>query len=139
VSGTAAIGVRLPDTDGARFAVAGLHSGPEGTYLLVVTWGLRPLPHRVPPGLEGDAGFSWWLRDDAGGWHLAAITEAVPVSEVTVLRLALLPPLTFATSALTAEVTGPSARMTAPLPLRWDLWRLPHAHSVPQAPVTALA
>ena len=60
---------------GARFAVAGLHSGPAGTHLHVVARGLRALPQRVQPGLEGDAGFSWWLRDDAGGWHLGAIDE----------------------------------------------------------------
>lgn len=119
VSGTATIGLRLPDLDGARFAVAGLHSGPAGTHMHVVARGLRPLPLRVPPGLEGDAGFSWWLRDDAGGWHLGAIEEATPVAAETVLRMALLPPLTLRTTTLTAEVTGPSARVTTTVPVRW--------------------
>jgi hypothetical protein len=118
-SGTATIGAGLPDLDGARFAVAGLHSGPAGTHLHVVARGLRPLPHRVPPGLEGDTGFSWWLRDDSGGWHLGAIEEAIPVAAETVLRMAMLPPLTHRTATLTAEVTGRSARITAALPVRW--------------------
>lgn len=119
VSGTATIGVRLPDLDGARFAVAGLHSGPSGTHMHVVARGLRPLPLRVPPGLEGDAGFSWWLRDDAGGWHLGAIEEAIPAAAETVLRMSLLPPLTLRTTTLTTEVTGPSARVTTTVPVRW--------------------
>lgn len=119
-AGTAAIGARLPELDGVRFAVAGLHSGPAGTHLHVVARGLRPLPSRVPPGLESDAGFSWWLRDDSGGWHLCAITEASPAGAETVLRMAVLPPLSYRTAALTAEVTGVSARVTAAaLPVRW--------------------
>jgi hypothetical protein len=119
VSGTAAIGAPLPELDGAQFAVAGLHSSPAGTYLHVVARGLRPLPHRVPPGFEGDAGFSWWLRDDLGSWHLGSIEEASPAAAETVLRMALLPPLTHRTASLTAEVTGLSARTTATLPVRW--------------------
>ncbi|HEX6452639.1 MAG TPA: hypothetical protein VF060_24665 [Trebonia sp.] len=118
-SGTATIGAGLPDLDGARFAVAGLHSGPAGTHLHVVARGLRPLPHRVPPGFEGDTGFSWWLRDDSGGWHLGAIEEAIPVAAETVLRMAMLPPLTHRTATLTAEVTGRSTRVAAALPVRW--------------------
>jgi hypothetical protein len=119
VSGTAAIGARLAELDGAQFAVAGLHSGPAGTHLHVVARGLRPLPHRVLPGLEGDAGFSWWLRDDLGGWHLGSIDEASPAAAETMLRMALLPPLTHRTANLTAEVSGLSARATATLPVRW--------------------
>ncbi|MBO0819895.1 MAG: hypothetical protein J2P26_03485, partial [Nocardiopsaceae bacterium] len=120
VSGTASIGVPTAAIDGVRFAVAGLHSDPNSTHLLVIARGLSPLPQRVPPGLEGDAGFSWWLRDDAGGWHLAVIDEAIPAAaEETVLRMALLPPLAFAATALIAEITGPSARVTITLPLRW--------------------
>lgn len=118
-SGTAAIGARLPEVDGTRFAVAGLHTGPGGTHLHVVARGLRPLPHRVPPGLGSDAGFSWWLRDDAGGWHLCAIEEASAAAAETVLRMAVLPPLSYRTATLTAEVTGVSARVTATLPVRW--------------------
>jgi hypothetical protein len=133
-SGTATIGAGLPDLDGARFAVAGLHSGPAGTHLHVVARGLRPLPHRVPPGLEGDTGFSWWLRDDSGGWHLGAIEEAIPVAAETVLRVAMLPPLTHHTATLTAEVTGRSARVAAALPVRWLALLWWHDEHCPQIP-----
>jgi hypothetical protein len=135
VAGTAAIGVVLPALDGARFAVAGLHSGGPGTFMHVVAEGLRPVsrrPQRALPGALGalgspweaapavDAGFSWWVRDDAGGWHLGAIEEVNPVGgREGLLRMALLPPLGHCTAALSLEVSGPAQQVTANLPVRW--------------------
>jgi hypothetical protein len=146
VAGTAAIGVVLPALDGARFAVAGLHSGGPGTFLHVVAEGLRPVPRRprgLPwapgaPGASGtlgalgslgaaweaapavDAGFSWWVRDDEGGWHLGAIEEVNPVGgREGLLRMSLLPPLGHCTAALSLEVSGPAQQVTAHLPVRW--------------------
>jgi hypothetical protein len=138
VAGTAAIGVVLPALDGARFAVAGLHSGGPGTFLHVVAEGLRPMPRRPARGLPWapgapralgsaweaapavDAGFSWWVRDDAGGWHLGAIEEVNPVGgSEGLLRMSLLPPLGQCTAALSLEVSGPAQQVTAHLPVRW--------------------
>jgi hypothetical protein len=135
VAGTAAIGVVLPALDGARFAVAGLHSGGTGTFLHVVAEGLRPVPRHPQrgfpwgPGALGspweaapavDAGFSWWVRDDAGGWHLGAIEEVNPVGgREGLLRMALLPPLGHCTAALSLEVSGPAQQVTANFPVRW--------------------
>jgi hypothetical protein len=138
VAGTAAIGVVLPALDGARFAVAGLHSGGPGTFLHVVAEGLRPVARRPQralawaPGSSGalgsaweaapavDAGFSWWVRDDAGGWHLGAIEEVNPIGgREGLLRMTLLPPLGHCTAALSLEVSGPVQQVTANLPVRW--------------------
>lgn len=129
VTGTAAIGVVLPDIDGARFAVAGLHSGAPGSFLHVVAEGLRALPRRplprspavaLRPPVPVDSGFSWWAQDDTGGWHLAAIEEVNPVGGWEgLLRMALLPPLGHPTTVLTLEVSGPAQQVTATLPLRW--------------------
>lgn len=130
-TGTAAVGAVLPDIDGARFAVTGLHSALPGTFLHVVAEGLRALPPR-PPGLTWsptrsgnpaqatDTGFSWWVRDDAGGWHLAAFDELNPAGgRQGVLRMALLPPLTHHTTALALRVTGPTKQLAVNLPVHW--------------------
>lgn len=128
VSGTAAIGVVLPALDGARFAVAGVHSGVPGSRIYVVAEGLRPLPRRLSRDPTGrsretpvsiDAGFSWWVRDDAGGWHLCAIEDVNPVGREGMLTMSLLPPLGHPPAMLTLEVSGPSQRVTATLPVHW--------------------
>jgi hypothetical protein len=120
VTGTAAIGALLPEIDGARLAIAGLRSGGAGTFLHVVASGLVPLPRRRPPGTYWNGSLSWWVRDDAGGWHLGAFEDADPLSGAEgLLRLALLPPLAHPTAALTVEVTGTAQQVTADLPVRW--------------------
>jgi hypothetical protein len=121
VSGTAAIGAMLPEIDGARLVIAGLHSGGSGSFLhVVMEGGLRPLPRRRPPGQITDTGFSWWARDDAGGWHLGTLADVDPVGGTeALLRLALLPPLGHATTTLTVEISGPVSQVTASLPVLW--------------------
>jgi hypothetical protein len=117
--GTAAIGVALPGVDSARFAVAGLRAGPSGSFLHAVGRGLRSMPRHPLAKRAQDMGFSWWVQDDAGTWHLGAVEEASPADADLVLRFALLPPLGHATASLTIEVTGMSHQVTASLPVRW--------------------
>ena len=138
VTGTAAIGVVLPEFDGVRFAVAGLHCGGPGSVLHVLAEGIRLRGRRglpVRPGDPGrrpgdlgviwdsasfDSGFSWWVRDDAGGWHLGAIEDVSPIGgREGLLRMALLPPLGHHTTTLTLEVSGAAQQVTATLPVRW--------------------
>jgi hypothetical protein len=72
------------------------------------------------PAQATDTGFSWWVRDDADGWHLAAFDELNPVGgRQGVLRMALLPPLTHRTTALALRVTGPTTRLAVNLPVHW--------------------
>lgn len=119
VTGTAAIGALLPEIDGARLAIAGVRSGGAGTFLHVVARGI-PLLHRRPPRTSWDCDHSWWVRDDAGSWHLGAIADVSPAGGAEgVLRLALLPPLARATAAATVEVTGTTQQVTADLSVRW--------------------
>jgi len=120
VTGTAAIGVALPEVDGARFAIAGLRSGGAGSFLHAVVQGLHGIPRRRAPGPPVDTGFSMWLRDDAGGWHLATVEDVSPVGGPEgMLRLVLLPPLGHATTMLTVQLTGSAQQVTATLPVRW--------------------
>jgi len=120
VTGTAAIGAALPELDGARFAIAGLHSGASGTFLHILVQGLRPFTRSFPPGQPTDSGFSWWARDDAGGWHLGAFEDISPAGGPEgLLRLALLPPLGHLTATLTLQVSGLTQHATANLLVRW--------------------
>jgi hypothetical protein len=117
-TGTGSIGAILPEVDGALFLVAGVRCGLTGTVLHVVGRGLRTMPR---PG--HDTGFSWWLRDDRGTWHLGVIEGWHVTSDDTTLRLALLPPLQpgdpGTAETLTVEVTGASQRLTAQLTVQW--------------------
>ena len=61
----------LPDLDGTRFALAGLSLTAGHSYLHVVASGLPKLAERFGPGWR--PGFSWWVQDGAGHWHLGAM------------------------------------------------------------------
>lgn len=120
LTGTGAIAADLPELDGVRLAIAGLRSGSSGSFLHVLVMGLGPLPRRRPPGPPWDAGLSWWIRDDAGGWHLGVVEDVSPVGGPEgVLRLELLPPLGHATTTLTVQITGIARQLTAILPVHW--------------------
>jgi hypothetical protein len=122
VTGTASIAAELPEIDGVRFAIAGLRSGGAGSFLHVLVEVRRlgrPI-HRSAPGPVSDTGFSWWVRDDADGWHLCAVEDVGAVGGPEgVLRFALLPPLGHATTRLTAEIRGATQQVRANLPVRW--------------------
>jgi hypothetical protein len=122
VTGTASIAAELPEIDGARFAVAGLRSGGAGTFLHVLAEVRRlgrPI-HRSGQAPASDTGFSWWVRDDADGWHLCAVEDVdVTGGRDGMLRFAVLPPLGHATTRLTAEVRGATQQVRANLPVHW--------------------
>jgi hypothetical protein len=116
--GTGSIGAVLPEIDGARFVVAGARTGPQGTVLHVVG---RGTPAMIRPGQ--DPGFSWWARDEAGGWHLGVVQGWHLGTDAAALRLTLLPPLRPGSpgtaSTLTVEVTGSAQQLTADLAVHW--------------------
>jgi hypothetical protein len=118
----AAVAVALPEIDGVRFAVAGLHSGWNRNVLYVVATGLPP-PRPGPPGRnEPGNGFSWWVRDSAGRWHVAAASRSeAGTGGESRLSLSILPPLGPEMSEIELVVTGQSASVRARLPLRWQV------------------
>jgi hypothetical protein len=116
----------LPELDGARIAIAGLHHGQRGTimHLLVsgVTleggWeyarGVRPLP-------------VLWIRDSNDRWHttrVAGVSLWGNPGEVA-LWLWLVPPLERGTAWIELSATGRSAEARVTLPLSS---RYPEAH-----------
>jgi hypothetical protein len=119
----AATAVQLPELDGARIAVLGLHQDEHRTVLHLHAGGVtmeddwayyraaRPLP-----GL--------WVRDSAGRWH--ATRDYAPRlhgddGEVT-LELTIAPPLEADIQWIDVVATGQSAQVRARLPVRWS-WR----------------
>lgn len=108
----------LPDVDGGRFALAGLSSAAGESHLHVIGSGSLPGPadryaHNWTPG------FSWWLRDSAGHWHVAAPEEPWSFGDgLQAFHLRLTPPLA-ATPSRRAEivVTGPANQVRAVVPI----------------------
>jgi hypothetical protein len=118
--GVAALPVLLPELDGIRFALAGLHSHGDQTTLYVVAHGLAPALDRVPGGPAVYIGSTWWLRDNAGHWHVAATHEwSEDSSGESSFALRVYPPLGRAVTSLELVVTGASARIRTHLPVSW--------------------
>lgn len=118
--GIAAMPVLLPELDGVRFALAGLHSHDGRSTLYVVARGLPPMAGRFVAGTSVSLGPTWWLRDDSGRWHLAAGHEwNHDDSGGTRLGLRVYPPLSRAVTAVDLVVTGTSARIRTQVPVSW--------------------
>jgi hypothetical protein len=86
--GFAPLAALLPDIDGTRFALAGLSSAAGESYLHVTATSSTDRPMR-----GGDTGFSCWLKDSAGHWHLGRAGEPERlVAGRGFFRLRLTPP-----------------------------------------------
>jgi hypothetical protein len=116
----AATAAELPEVDGVRLAVLGLHQEERGTILHLHAEGVtmeddweyhravRPLP-------------TLWIRDHAGRWHATRDYAPRPLGEggEVTLELAIAPPLEAGTPEIDLMAAGPSAQVQARLPLRW--------------------
>jgi hypothetical protein len=113
----AALACVLPDVDGARFALAGLSTAGGQSHLHVVGSGMAPLADRYQ--WNWTPGFSWWLRDGTGNWHVAAAGEPHTFGDdVQAFRLRLTPPLAAVPDTAEVVVTGPATRIRATVPIR---------------------
>ena len=122
--GTAAVALLLPELDGARIALTGLHTMRGHTFLHVFA---RDLPQALPAwcGPAAYPAFGWWLRDDAGHWHVAVQRhweQGIGDGE-TMLELRVVPPLSHETACCTLVVTTRTAQAGVQLPLAW--WASP--------------
>ena len=107
----------LPDVDGARFALAGLSTAAGQSHLHVVSSGMPQLADRFAHNWK--PGFSWWLRDGAGNWHVATAGEPwASWDGPQAFRLRLTPPLAAVPDAAEVVVTGPATRVRATVPIR---------------------
>jgi hypothetical protein len=114
----------LPDVDGARFALAGLSTIAGETHLHVISSGMAQLAGRFQ--WNWTPGFSWWLRDRAGNWHVGTPGEPDTYGDgmsvytfgdgMQAFWLRLTPPLAVPGPA-EIVVTGPATRARATLDL----------------------
>ena len=122
--GTAAVALLLPELDGARIALTGLHTMRGHTFLHLFA---RDLPQALPTwcGPAAYPAFGWWLRDDAGHWHVAVQRhwEQGFGDGETMLELRVVPPLSHETACCTLLVTTRTAQAGVHLPLAW--WASP--------------
>jgi hypothetical protein len=108
----------LPEVDGARFALAGLSSIDGESHLHVIGSGRLPEPadryeHNWTPG------FSWWLRDRAGNWHVGTPVETWSFwGGLQSFQVRLTPPLAAVTGPVELVLTGPATRLHAVIPIR---------------------
>jgi hypothetical protein len=118
--GTAAVGTVLPDGDGGRVALGGLHTRNEETFLHLVA---APGPAAGPAADAGPfshPGFSCWLRDDTRQWHVAVPGSwAAGEDDIVTGTLQVLPPLGRDCAQVTLVAETLTSRVRAEIPLRW--------------------
>jgi hypothetical protein len=112
--------VELPELDGARVAILGLHHAVDGTILHVLASGVTP---------EGEWAYGrgvrplpvLWIRDGSGRWHTTRTNGFSRLGDTgeAVLWLAIVPPLDRGTAWLDVVAAGQSAEVRARLPLHW--------------------
>ncbi len=126
LEGYAAMTAALPELDGIRLTVLGLHHTDGGSALHVLIQGqvsgAHPGTQLGPLGVDLALPLSIWLRDSGGRWHAARPTDrhrGEPRDGECTMRLQLVPPLTRATPWAEILAGGQSAEVRTTVPLRW--------------------
>jgi hypothetical protein len=120
--GFAAMAVALPELDGIRLALLGLHNAEGHSSLYALARGMTADGRPGPLGVDLDFPLSIWLRDAGGRWHTTGPAAwhrpGLPHREGT-MRLRLVPPLPRSTPWVDVLAGGQSAEVSARLTLRW--------------------
>ena len=115
-----ATAVELPELDGARFAILGLHHSDGATMFHLQASGVTPEDDweyiravRPLPVL--------WIRDSSGRWHTTQTNGYYPTKTTgeVILPMAIVPPLAAGTPWVDMFAAGQSAEISARLPLHW--------------------
>jgi hypothetical protein len=120
VPGWAVTATELPELNGARVAVLGLHNGEHGQFLHLLACGITPeytwtygtITNRMPV---------LWLRDPNGRWHTARPARSGQLRDTKdhMLWLRVVPPLDHGTPQIDVVAAAQSAEVRARLPLSW--------------------
>jgi hypothetical protein len=121
VPGSAVTAIELPELDGARIMVLGLHNGERGQSLHLLTSGVTP-EYTWPYGLIANRMPVLWLCDRNGRWHAARPARSSPLRDTDdfMLWLRVVPPLHHGTQWIDVVAAGPSVEVRARLPLSWQ-------------------
>jgi hypothetical protein len=117
--GFAAVAAALPELDGIRLALVGLHNTQGTTMLHVLARGVRREERLGPHGINLDFPLSLWLRDSGGRWHAARPAGWHPAGPEHSIGLVLVPPLPRSTAWVEVRAGGRSGEVRARVPLRW--------------------
>ena len=116
----AAVAATLPEFDGIRLVLLGLHNSAGATWVNALARGRLPRHQPGPLRVEVAFPLSIWMRDDARRWHVA---QPLGWSEEgggeAALTLRLTPPLNRFPDWLEVRAAGPSAQARAAVPVRW--------------------
>jgi hypothetical protein len=117
--GCAAATVVLPELDGIRLAILGLHNCQDSTILHMHA--SDPACHMAYGPIEL---YSWpppiWIRDSDGRWHATRTSGRSGMDGDIALRVEVVPPLTRTAAWIEVLAPGLSAQARAKLPLRWE-------------------
>ena len=117
--GFAAVAAALPELEGIRLVLLGLHNYDGSTWMNALALGQLPGLRQAPLGLDTAFPLSMWVRDDAGRWHAARPAGWYDEGGEAALTLRLTPPLTRSSAWIEVLATGQSAEVRATLPLYW--------------------
>lgn len=119
VPGWAVTATELPELDGARVTVLGLHNGTHGQFLHLLASGVAP-EYTWSYGWIADHLPILWLCDSR--WHAARLARTAQLrdSDDFLLWLRVVPPLDHGTRQIDLVATGLSAEVRARLPLTWS-------------------
>jgi len=116
--GFAAVAAALPELDGVRLVLLGLHNCDGGTWVDALALGGLPGQRHGPRGLDMAFPLSVWVRD-AGRWHVARPSVWFDGGGEAALTLRLTPPLTRSPAWIEVRAAGQSAEVRATVPLGW--------------------
>jgi len=117
--GFAGMTVALPELDGIRLVLLGLHTTGGVTVLHALARGLNPDARAGPCGVETYFPLSVWIRDGGGRWHAVQPSGWHRAGPEYALQLWLVPPLPRSATWIEVLAAGRSAQVRARLTLRW--------------------
>jgi len=112
---SAATAVALPEVDGIRLTVLGLHDTGDRTVLFM---------HARGPDVDRwDEQDRWpviWIRDSAGWWHATRAGGSADEDREVTMDLPVVPPLSRDADWIEVIAAGRSVEVRATLPVRWQ-------------------